>query len=154
MGPYVMSLKDKLLVKLQEANPVDPLGLISPERMDELRAQAREKVKEAARKKAEDAFLSREVRALEQEANPKPEFEMRSIIIDVAEHTDAIRIDNQYFFYGQRYEVPRPVYDQLQEIMARGFAHEREISVPNRRTMSMNRGLVLHGGDADGGVRF
>lgn len=147
-----MSLKDKLLAK-QAAN-VDPLGLITSERMEELRSEARAKVKEDARKKAEAAFLARETKALEQEQNPKPEYEMRSIVIDVAEHTDAIRIDNQYFFYGQRYEVTKPVYDQLQEIIARGFAHEREISVPNRRTMSMNRGVVLHGDADSGGVRF
>jgi len=147
-----MNLKDKLRAQLQAP---DPLGLISPERMDELRAQAREKVKEKARKAAEEAFLESETQALERAANPKPEYEMRSIIIDVAEHTDAIRIDNQYFFYGQRYEVPKPVYDQLQEIISRGYAHEREISVPNRRIMSMNRNAVLHGADnAGGGVSF
>ena len=146
-----MSLKDKLLA---QQGAVDPLGLITPERMDELRQQAREAVKAKMRKKAEDAFLARETKVLEQEADPKPEYEMRSVIIDVAEHTDAIRIDNQYFHYGQRYEVTKPVYDQLMEIMARGFAHEREISVPNRRTMSMNRGVVLHGDADSGGVRF
>ena len=145
-----MSLKDKLLAKQQEN--VDPLGLITPERMEELRAQARESVKKKAREKAEAAFLAVETKALEQAADPKPEHEMRSIIIDVAEHTSVIRIDNQYFFYGQRYEVPRPVYDQLQEIIARGFSHEREISVPNRRIMSMNRNAVLHGAEA--GVQF
>lgn len=143
-----MSLKDKLI-----AQRPDPLGLISEERMEELRAKARENVAKKLAEKAEKEFLAKEEKRLEQEADPKPEYELRDIIIDAADHTDVIRIDGQYFHYGQKYTVVKPVYDQLMEILARGHAHEREISVPTRRIMSNNRGVVLHGADG-GGARF
>lgn len=145
-----MSFKDKLS---GDEKP-DPLGLISPERMAELRAKAKENVAKKLAAKAEADFLKEEEKRLEREADPRPEYEMRQIVIDAADHTDVIRIDGQYFFYGQKYTVTKPVYDQLQEILARGWAHEREISVPTRRVMSNNRGVVLHGTDNSGGTRF
>ena len=142
-----MSLGKKLLHE-------DRLGLISPERMAEITAEAKEKVKEKLRKAAEAKLLDSEMTRIEREADPRPEYEMRSIIIDCAEHTDVIRIDNQHFYYGQKYEVSKPVYDQLIDIMSRGFMHEREISTPTRAIRSMNRGVVLHGADQGQGVRF
>ena len=145
-----MSLKDKL-----SGDKPDPLGLISPERMAELREKARANVQAKLAKKAEDDFLKEEEKRLEREADPKPEYEMRSILIEVADHTDVIRIDNQYFFYGQRYTVAKPIYDQLVEIMARGWAHEREISVPTRRIFSNNRGGMISGNEGNqNGARF
>lgn len=143
-----MSFKDKL------AGKDDPLGLISPERLDELRAKARENVAKKLAKKAEDEFLSVEEKRLERLADPRPEYEMRTILIDAAEHTNVIRIDNQYFYYGQQYTVVKPVYDQLMDILQRGHAHEREISIPTRRVFSNNRGAVLNGADQGGGARF
>ena len=148
-----MSFKDKLGVSVP--GPSDPLGLIPPERLAELREEARIKAKAKLQKKQEDAFLAKETERFERELDPRPEYEMRSIVIDAADHTDVIRIDNQYFFYGQKYDVPKPIYDQLNEILQRGWAHEREISVPTRRVMSNNRGVVLHGADNSGnGARF
>lgn len=144
-----MSLKDKL-----SGDKPDPLGLITPERLQELREKARANVAAKLAKKAEDEFLKDEEKRLEREADPKPEYEQRQIVIDAADHTDVIRIDGQYFFYGQKYTVSKPVYDQLQDILSRGWAHEREISVPTRRVMSNNRGVVLHGADNTGGARF
>ena len=145
-----MSLKDKL-----NGDKPDPLGLITPERMEELRAKARENVRAKLAKKAEDEFLKEEEKRLEREADPRPEYEMRQIMIEAADHTDVIRIDNQYFFYGQRYTVAKPIYDQLVEIMARGWAHEREISVPTRRIFSNNRGTNISGGEGNAnGARF
>lgn len=137
-----MSLSKKLL--LHE----DPLGLLSAERIAELRHEAMVKVQAKLLKAAEDKFLADEIKRLEREADPKPEYEMRSIVIDCADHTEYIRLDDKYYFYGHRYDdVPKPVYDQLQEILARGFAHEREISIPTRQIRSMNRNAVLQGGD-------
>ena len=144
-----MSLKDKL-----SGDKPDPLGLISSERMAELREKARANVTAKLAKKAEDEFLKDEEKRLEREADPRPEYELRQIVIDAADHTDCIRIDGQYFFYGQKYTVAKPIYDQLQDILARGWAHEREISVPTRRVLSNNRGVVLHGADNTGGARF
>ena len=145
-----MSLGKKLL---GDERP-DPLGLISPERMEQLRAEAREKVQAKLRAAAEKKFVDAEMLRMEQEADPKPEYEMREIIIDAAEHTSVIRIDNQHFHYGQKYSVPKPVYDQLTDILARGWAHEREISVPSTRVRSNNRGVVLHGSSSQGGTGF
>lgn len=149
-----MSLSKKLL--LHE----DPLGLLSPERIAELREQAQIKVKAKLLKAAEDKFLEEEVKRLEREADPKPEYELRSIVIDCADHTDYIRVDNKYFYYGHRYDdVPKPLYDQLTEIMSRGHAHEREISIPTRRVHSLNRGNTRQGmlsgtGTQNGGAQF
>lgn len=145
-----MKLRDKL------NPPVDLLGLITPERMAEIRAEARDKVKEKLRKKAEAELLAQEMKSFEQELDPKPEYELRDIIIDAADHTEYLRIDGQQFYYGQKYTVTRPVYDQLVDMLSRGWQHEREISVPSRRVHSMNRGAVLHGAAdvSQGSVRF
>lgn len=122
----------------------DPLGLITPEREEQLRAEARKKVQEKLRKKAEADLLEALMEETERELMPKPEYEMRSIVIDVAEHTAYIKLDNRYYFYGQRYDVPKPVYDQLVEIIARGWRHEKEISAPSG-PRSNNRNVTLHG---------
>lgn len=124
---------------------VDTLGLITPERMEELRAEAREKVKAKLRKEAEIKLRSQFEEEIERELDPRPEYEMRSIVIDCAEHTECIRIDGKYFFYGQRYDVEKPIYDQLIDMIARGWAHEKEISAPSGRVRSLNRGTVIHG---------
>jgi len=142
-------LREKLLP------PTDPLRLITPERMVEIRAEAREKAIDKLRKKAEESFLAAEMQAAEREFDPKPEYEMRDIVIDVAEHTEYIRIDGKQYYYGQRYRVPKPVYDQLVEIIARGWQHEREISAPSNTIRSMNRNAVLHGtSSTQGAVTF
>lgn len=152
MGAFV-SLKGKL--PLIEPD-LPTTAIISPERMNELRSQAEANVAKRLAEAAEKKFLSDEERRLERAASPRPEYEMRSIVLDLADHSDNVRIDGQYFFHGQMYTVAKPVFDQLQEISARGWAHEREISVPTRRVMSNNRGAVLHGGDGSGsqGARF
>ncbi len=144
-----MSLKDKL----PQSEPLDPLGLISPERMVELRAKARENVAKRLAEKAEKVFLADEEKRLERLAEPRPEYEMRTIVIDTAAHTDCIRIDSQYFWHGSTYTVPKPVFDQLQDIIVRGWRHEREISAPTPM-LSNNRNVRLSGGDSGGGARF
>ena len=145
-----MSLKDKL----GGDKKADPLGLIPGERLQELRDEARIKARAKLQKEAEDKFLSAEIERQTRELDPKPEHERRTILIDAADHTSVIRLDNQYFFYGQQYEVTKPVYDQLQDILSRGWAHEKEISAPSRRVFSNNRGAVLHGTGNEGGARF
>ena len=144
-----MKLRDKLLPA------ADPLGLIPPERIAELRALAREKASAKLRKAAEDKFLAAETLAVERELDPRPEYEMHDIVIDVAEHTEYIRIDGRHFYYGQRYTVEKPIYDQLLEIISRGWKHEREISSPSQHIRSMNRNAVLHGStSSQGAVTF
>lgn len=132
-----MSLSKKLL--LHE----DPLGLLTPERIAELRAEARLKVEAKRLKAAEDKFLADEIKRFEREADPKPEYELRDVLIDPAIYIDTIRIDSQYFVAGRVYhDVPKPVYDQVQEIMARSHMHQREISAPTEGwTFSLNKGV-------------
>lgn len=130
---------NKLRQKLVSSGAIDPLGLISPERMEVLRAEAKEKALVKLRKRAEEEFLARETELAERELNPKPEHELRNIIIDVAEHTEYIRIDGKQFYYGHSYTVEKPVYDQLQDIMARGWRHNAEISNPTAGIRSKGR---------------
>jgi hypothetical protein len=144
-----MSLKDKL----PQPEKLDPLGLITPERMAELRVKARENVARKLAERAEKVFLVDEEKRIERLADPKPEYETRTIVIDAADHTDCIRIDQQYFWHGSTYEVVKPVYDQLREILMRGWRHEREISAPTPM-LSNNRNVRLSGGETGGGARF
>lgn len=71
---------------------------------------------------------------------PADEVEIRTIVIDVAGHADRITLDSTVYYQGFTYDVDRPVFDTLNEIMARTWIHEDEIGGANRDAYRKPRG--------------
>lgn len=94
-------------------------------------ASARSKVeadrKAAAAKAVKDAEIERLKREEGLVTGSGPKDEMVSILIDLAEHSNRIVINQQAYHHGHRYTVPRHVADTLRDIMARGWEHQDEI---------------------------
>lgn len=103
---------------------------IPPERLEEIRAQARKAYEDEQRKKLELKFLRDESVRVRREHDPV--YEERDILLDLPPHADRITLDGQEFHHGMTYTVTKPVYDVFMDIIARGWAHEREIGHANR----------------------
>lgn len=57
--------------------------------------------------------------------------EMVDVTIDLAEHSDNIKLDGRQYWHGRTYPVPRHVADTLRDIMARGWNHQDEVDGKN-----------------------
>ena len=110
---------------------VDPelMALLGPDELQAIRDRARKQAQLEQKQIAEKQYFER---ALEEERRKnEPEQEMVGVTIDVAPFAKEIRLDGRVYHHGQRYDVPRAVYDTIQEITARGWAHDAEVGHPN-----------------------
>lgn len=111
---------------------VDPemLALLSSDEIVEIRERARKQaqleMKQLAEKEVLEQFLEQERRKLE------PEQELVFVLLDLPPFAKEIRLDGRIYHHGRVYEVPRGVYEMMNEIMARGWAHDREVGQPNQ----------------------
>ena len=114
--------------------PKTPPGLLdrlTEEDREAIRARARTAAEAEKKAEAEKAFYQQ---AIEEERRAlEPEQDMRDIVIDLAPFAKSILIDGKQYHHGMPYRVPRQVFDQLQEIIARGWAHDEEVGEPNRK---------------------
>lgn len=118
--------KPSPLRKALPAN-IDIDKILTPEERAEITKQARAKIEARDKLDAEEAFLSQELKRLDDEAHPEKREEMREIVIDLALYADRIILDGTQFFHGSRYTVPKSQYDVMHEIMARTWRHDDEI---------------------------
>lgn len=122
---------------------------------DNLKAQLRARARAAAQaereKAAEDALYAK---YLEEERRAgDPQHEIKYIVLDLAGHSDRITMDGVVYFHGLRYGVPKPVYDSMREIVARGWKHEAEVGGANRNNYQRPRDTVVrHLGGGVGAV--
>jgi hypothetical protein len=112
------------------------IDLLTPEEQAELKAEARKQVEADRKKAAREKYLAHAVQ--EARAEFEPDQEMISIQIDLAGHSKSIVLDagtrnGGVYHHGYTYLVTRSVYTTLQEIMARGWAHEEETGIPNHK---------------------
>lgn len=111
---------------------VDPelLALLAADEIEAIheraRKQAQLEMKQTAEKDLYEHFLEKERRKLE------PEQELVKILLDLPPFAKNIRIDGRVYHHGAVYEVPRGTHDLMLEIMARGWAHDREVGQPNQ----------------------
>ncbi len=100
-------------------------SLVSDERREALRAQARKKI-ELERTKAAEAKVLLELEAEERVASGLQE-EQVIINIDLAPYADRIVIDNIIYFQGHNVTVPASRAALMHEIMANTWKHQAEI---------------------------
>jgi hypothetical protein len=111
--------------------PSPLLDLLSDADREAVRARARTAAEAEKKTEAEKAYYEQ---ALEEERRAlEPQKEMRDIVIDLAPFAKSILIDGRQYHHGMLYRVPREVFDQIQEIVARGWAHDEEVGEPNRK---------------------
>lgn len=122
---------------------VDP-NTLSDDVKATLRAKALEKVAQERQDAAMDAFLKIEIEKARRAHLPAEE--MKYITLDMAGHSDRIMIDGTIYFHGQTYEVPKKLYDVLQDIISRGWEHEHEIGGANREFYRRPRSTSLRPG--------
>lgn len=107
---------------------VDPT-LLSSERQEELRLEARKKIDDERVKQAEDDYLKKA--ELELRRAHDPDEEMVEVTLDLAEHSDRITIDGTIYFHGYTYKVPLNTYRTIMEIQARGWDHQAIVDGKN-----------------------
>ena len=121
------------------------LDRLSEDEREAIRVRARAAAEAEKRAEAEKAYYQQ---ALEEERRLlEPEQELRDIVIDLAPFSKCILIDGKQYHHGLLYEVRRQVFDQLQEIMARGWAHDEEVGEPNKKQYQkpLNVGTANYG---------
>lgn len=128
--------------------PMKPdTSIVSAERREALRAQAREKISDEANKAAEAQVL-KELEAEERVAAGLQE-EQVSVEIDLAPYCDKITIDNVIYFQGKAYMVPASRAAVMMEIMANTWKHQAEIDGKSENFYRRSRGAHIN---ENGGV--
>jgi hypothetical protein len=129
-------------VKRPRVNLVDPDSL-DAETKEALRLRARAAAADEQKQKSADAlyltYLEEERRALD------PQQETKYIQLDLAGHSDRIRLDGTIFFHGITYGVPRAVFESLRETVQRGWKHEFEVGGANRNAYQRPLDTQLNG---------
>lgn len=132
---------------LSELNKrVDEDPLLTEEDRAQIKEKAREHVKAERRKKAEAKALAEAIREEEISYNPFEQTEDVTIVLApyVAakmNNSSFISLDGRMFFHGVTYTVPYSVARSLEDIMARGWEHEREIKGERRKADVSRRPL-------------
>lgn len=116
-------------------------AMLTDDEKAQLRAKARERVEQERRDAAMDIFLQQEIELARRAYIPSQE--MKLLFLNMAGHSDRIMIDGVVYFHGQTYEVPKSLYDVLNEVVARGWDHEDEIGGANRDVYRRPRSTAL-----------
>jgi len=124
------------VVRVPDALPADLAALLTEEDRVKAREKARKLVEEERKQLALAELEKIELQAARREYDPK--LEMKEIYIDLAGHSDRLTIDmgqgnGGVYYHSFKYTVPKPVHDQLMEMMMRGWAHEEGAGNPNHR---------------------
>ncbi len=72
----------------------------------------------------------------------------RTIMLDLAPHSNQIMLDGKVFFHGHTYEVSENVYKTLNEIQSRGWDHEDEVGNANQEACRRPRHITIGPNDA------
>lgn len=104
--------------------PQSALSLTEQE-MDEARARARRKLADE-RAQAELGVIDANV-PVRRGPVEIPDEEEFTLTLNLYEGSDRIILDGKHYMHGQTVTVGKRTYDTLSEIIARGWAHQREI---------------------------
>jgi hypothetical protein len=113
------------MLDAEEAHPI-----LTAEEIAEIRAEARKKVEAERRSAARAEMLEREINAARRAAGLTtggPNDEMVNITLDLAEHSEDIKLNGCSYRHGGTYRVPRHVAETMREIMYRGWKHQNEV---------------------------
>ena len=145
-----MAKKRTLASALAEIDSrVDADELLSAADREAIKEKAREHVASKRKSKAEADALAAAIEEMEREYDPKEQYE--DILINLAPHVASqrfsaafISLDGEMFFHGLSYEVRYAVARTLEDVMARGWEHEREIHGERRRADISRRPVLPH----------
>lgn len=135
--------------------PEEYVGILTPEDMAAIRAEALDKIKTkqrgAARKEAlQKATIELERQAREADMQGAAKGDLVDVHIDLAQYAPNIRLDGRAFEHGRMYRVTRKVAAVLAEQMQRSWQHQDSLSGanenayrrPRNATMSMRTGAT------------
>lgn len=123
------------------------MPLLTEEDKVQIREKAKKHVAEKRRDKAESEYLARAIKEEEREHTPADQLvditvELAPFVASARFNAAFLSLDGVRFFHGVTYSVSRKVADTMQDIMARGWEHEREIH-GERRAADVNRHPIL-----------
>lgn len=128
---------------------LDANELLNADEREAIKAKARDHVQKKRKDKAEAEALEAAIEEEEREHNPTEQYEF--VRIDLAPHVASqkfnaafISLDGTLFFHGLSYEVPYSQARTLEDVMARGWEHEREIHGERRRADVSRRPVLPH----------
>ena len=111
---------------------------LTPEMREQIKIKAREHVANKRRDKAEADYLAKSIREEEISHNPLEQYE--DVTINIAPFvavqkfgSSFISLDGTMYVHGLTYSVSYAVARTLEDIMSRGWEHEREIKGERRR---------------------
>ena len=110
-----------------------PRNFFPPEEVSQLTPKELEEARVRARRQLADEYARAELGLVDTKMPmrkgpiPVPDEEMCPITLDLGPTTDRIILDGKIYMHGGTYTVTKRVYDTLSEIVARSWAHEREI---------------------------
>lgn len=106
-------------------------ALLTPEEQEAIREKALIKIRARDKLDAEEKLLKQEMERLDKALHPEAFVEMKEIVIDTAMFANKITLDGRQFLAGERYTVPKPVYDVLKELECNTYRHEDQIRSGN-----------------------
>lgn len=129
---------DALLAAIEDEDMdgLDPNHpILSLDEQREAKREARIGVDKKRKKAALEAYIKLETERLQHEEGLVTGIgikdELVDMLIDVAEYTDRIVLNNVTYFHGHSVRVPRHVAETLREICARSHNHQNEIDGKN-----------------------
>jgi hypothetical protein len=104
---------------------------LTDEEKEELQAEATKIINSKRHKAAREQYLQHVINEL-MKADDPGNYEIETIVIDVAGHSDRIVLDGAAYYQGVQYEVSANKAATMREIMWRTHQHEAEIGFANR----------------------
>lgn len=110
----------------KKLNPKD--GLLSEDRKIELRKQAADKARELAVEEEEERFLEAEIRkAKAKESAARGQVTNEELIrhtVNLGPSAKQVKINGTIYLHGMTYELPKSVFNVIQETEFRTWMHE------------------------------
>jgi hypothetical protein len=125
------------------------MSLLSAEDREQIKAKAKEHVAKKRRDKAEAEALAHAIKEEEREFNIDEQLEdvqinLAPFVASQRFNAAFIAIDGTRYFHGLTYVLPYSVARTIEDIMARGWEHEREIHGERRRADENRRPILGH----------
>ena len=121
--------------KPEIAEPADT-SLFTDDELKQLQSEAAAEFALETKKAAQEAFKEEEKRRLREKAmfaagKDAEGEDLEAVTIDLAPHSPWITIDGRLYYHGSTYKFTRAQAQSIKDVMARTWAHEREIGGAN-----------------------
>lgn len=140
---HVSDILSEIDQRLEQQN----MPLLTAEDRAQIEQKAKEHVRQKRKDKAEADYLAQAIKIEEREYEPADQLE--DIVIDLAPFVASqrfnaafISLDGTRYFHGLTYTVPFKVARTIEDVMARGWEHEREIHGERRKADEARRPIL------------